>query len=84
MVTLLGGNTPGKLFIVGDPKQSIYAFRRADIEMYAGTRREFLWQTGAGFAGVALSGLLQGDGFFSRASAAEPVNQSVSLPSRAM
>ena len=25
---------PGKLFIVGDPKQSIYAFRRADIETY--------------------------------------------------
>lgn len=24
----------GKLFIVGDPKQSIYAFRRADIEAY--------------------------------------------------
>jgi len=27
--------TPGKLFIVGDPKQSIYAFRRADIEAYS-------------------------------------------------
>jgi ATP-dependent helicase/nuclease subunit A len=26
--------TPGKIFIVGDPKQSIYAFRRADIEAY--------------------------------------------------
>ena len=25
---------PGKLFSVGDPKQSIYAFRRADIEAY--------------------------------------------------
>ncbi|MFW6108203.1 MAG: UvrD-helicase domain-containing protein [bacterium] len=25
---------PGKLFIVGDPKQSIYRFRRADIEIY--------------------------------------------------
>ncbi len=25
---------PGKLFVVGDPKQSIYAFRRADIEAY--------------------------------------------------
>ncbi|MCA9033702.1 MAG: DUF1501 domain-containing protein [Planctomycetaceae bacterium] len=28
------------------------------------TRREMLWQTGAGFTGVALSGLLQQDGFF--------------------
>ena len=26
--------TPGKIFIVGDPKQSIYAFRGADIEAY--------------------------------------------------
>src|SRR3972149_5076737 len=27
--------TQGKLFIVGDPKQSIYAFRPADIEAYS-------------------------------------------------
>ena len=39
IVLALGGGQPGKLFIVGDPKQSIYGFRRADIEMYAGTRR---------------------------------------------
>src|SRR3954466_7653933 len=30
------------------------------------TRREFLWQAGAGFTGVALAGLLDKDGFFAR------------------
>jgi ATP-dependent helicase/nuclease subunit A len=30
---------PGALFIVGDPKQSIYRFRRADIEVYNTVRR---------------------------------------------
>ncbi|MFK8003345.1 MAG: UvrD-helicase domain-containing protein [Polyangiales bacterium] len=29
-----GGLTPGKLFVVGDPKQAIYRFRRADIGVY--------------------------------------------------
>jgi ATP-dependent exoDNAse (exonuclease V) beta subunit len=40
IVTLLDEGRPGKLFIVGDPKQSIYSFRGADIELYAATRRE--------------------------------------------
>ena len=31
--------TPGSLFVVGDPKQSIYRFRGADIFAYLGTRR---------------------------------------------
>ncbi|OWK46755.1 DUF1501 domain-containing protein [Fimbriiglobus ruber] len=35
------------------------------------TRREFLWQFGAGFGGVALSAMLQADGFFGRATAAD-------------
>src|SRR5262245_38152606 len=34
------------------------------------TRREFLWQTGGGFTGLALTGLLSADGFFNRAAAA--------------
>jgi len=33
---------PGKLIIVGDPKQSIYSFRRADPENYETTLRTFL------------------------------------------
>ncbi len=40
LVLLLGEGAPGKLFVVGDPKQSIYGFRRADIEMYASTRQQ--------------------------------------------
>ncbi len=30
---------PGKLFLVGDPKQSIYRFRRADIETYHAAKK---------------------------------------------
>ncbi|HXX76123.1 MAG TPA: UvrD-helicase domain-containing protein [Nitrospiraceae bacterium] len=33
---------PGKLFIVGDPKQSIYSFRRADIEAFERVVRKIL------------------------------------------
>jgi ATP-dependent helicase/nuclease subunit A len=35
---LADGAPPGSLFVVGDPKQSIYRFRRADIETYAAAR----------------------------------------------
>ena len=30
----------------------------------SGNRREFLWQSGAGFTGLALSAMLEADGFF--------------------
>ena len=32
---------PGALFVVGDPKQSIYRFRRADIQIYERVRERF-------------------------------------------
>ncbi|MEW6281522.1 MAG: UvrD-helicase domain-containing protein, partial [Candidatus Eremiobacterota bacterium] len=37
---------PGALFIVGDPKQSIYRFRRADIDTYAIVREHVRAQGG--------------------------------------
>jgi ATP-dependent helicase/nuclease subunit A len=41
---------PGKLFVVGDPKQSIYRFRRADIETYQEVRDLLERAAGAGAA----------------------------------
>ena len=32
----------GKLFVVGDPKQSIYRFRRADVALYEATKRHLV------------------------------------------
>lgn len=37
---------PGKLFMVGDPKQSIYRFRRADIQVYEEAKNIILVQGG--------------------------------------
>jgi ATP-dependent helicase/nuclease subunit A len=40
----------GKLFIVGDPKQSIYAFRRADIEAFERVVEKILAGGGVGYS----------------------------------
>ena len=39
-------------------------------------RREFVWEMGAGFAGLALSSLLSGDGFFQRLASANEARTS--------
>src|SRR6266567_4621867 len=45
-----------------------------------GSRREFLWQRGAGFAGLALTAMLDGDGFFSRNASAAGMDSNPLLP----
>ncbi|HEY5640651.1 MAG TPA: UvrD-helicase domain-containing protein [Dehalococcoidia bacterium] len=44
----------GRLFLVGDPKQSIYRFRRADMEMYSQTQGE-IEAAGSEFPELALN-----------------------------
>jgi ATP-dependent helicase/nuclease subunit A len=41
---------PGRLTVVGDPKQSIYRFRRADIAVYEAVRAMILRGTGRAFS----------------------------------
>jgi len=41
----------GKLFVVGDPKQSIYRFRRADVQVYERFKRLFGTENGGGRVG---------------------------------
>jgi ATP-dependent exoDNAse (exonuclease V) beta subunit len=45
---------PGKLFIVADPKQSIYRFRRADVALYQSVKRQLI-QTGARLVHLTVS-----------------------------
>src|SRR5438067_3205175 len=44
------------------------------------TRREFLWEAGAGFTGLALTGLLSQDGFFASEPAHNPANPLAERP----
>ncbi|HPM43090.1 MAG TPA: UvrD-helicase domain-containing protein, partial [Candidatus Omnitrophota bacterium] len=42
-----------KLFIIGDPKQSIYAFRGADIDAYLEAKREMIADNGSKYYSLA-------------------------------
>ena len=47
-----------------NPNSNQPSKRHSTLRQFCGrTRREFLWQSGAGFAGVALAGLLEDPGF---------------------
>ena len=52
-----------------------------------GSRREFLWQNGAGFTGLALTAMLEGDGFFGRRAGAAEMQSGlvpeIALPKKA-
>ena len=61
---------PGKLFIVGDPKQSIYAFRRADIEAYDTVVRDHVLAPSAKGEWFSLQG-----NFRTHAHLLDPVNR---------
>ena len=61
---------PASLFLVGDPKQSIYRFRRADIQTYNAVRARIL-ETGGKVVGLETS-------FRSRPALCEWVNRSFS------
>src|SRR5213595_911819 len=42
------------------------------------TRREFLWEAGAGFTGLALTGMLSLDGYFNQAQASPSADRGAS------
>ncbi|MEO5926711.1 MAG: UvrD-helicase domain-containing protein [Bryobacteraceae bacterium] len=52
--SLVKDDEPGKLFLVGDPKQSIYKFRRADIQLYQQVCEELIAK-GVGFVRLTKS-----------------------------
>jgi hypothetical protein len=54
LMLLAGDEEPGKLFLVGDPKQSIYKFRRADIHLYQKVCED-LMSKGVGFVRLTRS-----------------------------
>jgi len=46
IVLALAGDKPGKLFVVGDARQSIYRFRGADVTVFTGMQAEMGRQAG--------------------------------------
>src|SRR5437867_2790417 len=60
--------------------KSSSSFSSSRSTLCAGSRREFLWQMGTGFAGLALTALLEADGFFTRHAGAATVESNSLLP----
>ncbi len=54
--------------------------KRPDMFPCGRTRREFVWEMGAGFTGLALSSLLGADGFFARHALAKPNDPTTKRP----
>lgn len=71
---------PGSLFIVGDPKQSIYRFRRADISTYNWVKNKIsscgeVLQLSANFRSIHHLGQFTNDEFNARFPEAESEHQ---------
>src|SRR5437867_1772547 len=60
--------------------KSSSSFSSSRSTLCAGSRREFLWQMGTGFAGLALTALLEADGFFTRHAGAATVESNSLQP----
>ncbi|MDQ3470260.1 MAG: UvrD-helicase domain-containing protein, partial [Actinomycetota bacterium] len=73
---------PGRLFVVGDPKQSIYRFRRADIAVYLAAARQIGAEPVALAANFRSTAAVIGwvNGVFSEVIRAEPAVQPAYAP----
>ena len=65
---------------MADPNQS--PEKRPRDTSCGRTRREFLWQTGGGFTGLALGSMLAQDGFLANQAVAAAVNARAGQPDR--
>ncbi|RIK95991.1 MAG: ATP-dependent deoxyribonuclease subunit A [Proteobacteria bacterium] len=78
--------SPGKLFVVGDPKQSIYRFRRADVAIYEQVKRQLaasgaeVLQLAASFRGVRAIQQCVNAAFAPRMAGSEDGSQAAYVP----
>ena len=72
IISMLGGPDDRKHFIVGDPKQSIYGFRNADVRVFQNVRRTFTERAGEN---RDLTDIVMEDSFRFKSGMAEFINR---------